>query len=195
LKTTASPTFNIVNLSTDPTSDNSAIRKSYYDTLQRLVIWQQSVISIFDPSIGLPPLPSVGDRYICDVTAGGWTQNHIYQWNSSLWVNTSPIVGMMTYVKTGTSHAERYVHYDTINGWTEVSDVIDHTLLLNRGNYTHPVIDNHMDNVTTAHFGQDLRTTGTPTFSYIYISDPILANQGATKNYVDNAVISMGGAR
>jgi len=62
--------------------------------------WQKAVL---DKDLGTPPtFPSVGDRYIVASGAtGDWSghENDIAEWNGSSWEFTSPLEGMMTYVK------------------------------------------------------------------------------------------------
>ena len=41
---------------------------------------------------------SIGDRYIALVTAHGWTENYIYEWNGSSWTETIPNEGDIVFV-------------------------------------------------------------------------------------------------
>lgn len=63
--------------------------------------WQNSVLSRFDPSSGLPGSPSDGDRYISTDTANGWTENNIYQYDLSTtsWEETVADEGMAAWVE------------------------------------------------------------------------------------------------
>jgi hypothetical protein len=60
--------------------------------------WLAPVISLYDPTSGTPLLPNIGDRYISTVTANGWTINNVYQWNGSVWNETTPINGDVVFV-------------------------------------------------------------------------------------------------
>lgn len=86
-------------------ADNSTIKgglqalETYAEATRNLVEnfeWQESVIDRFDPTAATPATPSTGDRYLSTATANGWTENYIYEWNGSAWVETIPTVG--TYV-------------------------------------------------------------------------------------------------
>lgn len=55
------------------------------------------IISVFDNTLALPVGPAVGDRYIAKVTANGWTIDHIYEWNGSIWIDTAPVYGMTVF--------------------------------------------------------------------------------------------------
>lgn len=52
----------------------------------------------YDPTGGLPVGPAVGDRYISDGTAGGWTDGYIYEWDGSSWVEEVPVEGWMVWL-------------------------------------------------------------------------------------------------
>jgi hypothetical protein len=55
------------------------------------------IIEWYDPVAegGLPPTPSVGDRYGADSTGYGWTIDYIYEWDGSTWVESTPEEGWM----------------------------------------------------------------------------------------------------
>ena len=53
------------------------------------------IIEWYDPTGGLPVDPDVGDRYGADETANGWTQDYIYEWDGTEWVEESPEEGWM----------------------------------------------------------------------------------------------------
>lgn len=57
------------------------------------------VISLFDPTGGLPPTPALGDRYLSTATANGWTADYIYEWNGASWSATVPENGNVVFVK------------------------------------------------------------------------------------------------
>jgi hypothetical protein len=72
----------------------------YYDAIEWTPLednWLDPIIEIFDNTAALPVAPAIGDRYIALVSANGWTINHIYEWNTGAWVDTTPISGMMVY--------------------------------------------------------------------------------------------------
>jgi len=76
-----------------PTNATDAATKEYVDQGKD---WQESVIDFYDPTASTPPGPSVGDRYISTATANGWTDNYIYEWNGTSWVETVPDEGTTT---------------------------------------------------------------------------------------------------
>ena len=84
------------------------------------VYWLPPVISLFDNSSALPVAPSVGDRYIAQWTAHGWTVNHVYEWSGAIWTDTTPLEGMVVYIKTddhlylwnGTAWSGIFFRYD-----------------------------------------------------------------------------------
>lgn len=188
LKSTGSPTFANVQITNQPTENYHAVRKDYVDThIGGGAQWQKSVISIFDPTSALPVGPKLSDRYISGATARGWTATYIYEYNGTGWDETAPKSGYAVWVLSGAITPENYLFY--LSGvWNKWGIIIDHTDLINKGTYTHTNIDDHINNTTTAHFNQDLKSTATPTFSQVYLGTPTVSNNAATKNYVDSAV-------
>ena len=71
----------------------------------------------FDPTGGLPTDPDVGDRYVSDATAGGWTIDYIYEWDGDEWIESPPELGWMIWVLL-----ELLFYVFTINGWVEVGE-------------------------------------------------------------------------
>ncbi len=69
----------------------------------------------YDPTAGLPVTPTVGDRYISEATANGWTENYIYEWDGSNWVEYPPEEGWMIWDLLGLIY---YVFFS--GGWMEV---------------------------------------------------------------------------
>ena len=186
LKNTGTPTFSKVYISNNPTIGSEAVRKSYIDIQKNAIIWQDSVISMFDPTAGLPVSPTEGDRYISTATAGSWIKNYIYQRLSTSWTLIQPLNGFTTFVK----NVGMYVQYN-LTDWVDVSSYIDHTKMINGGIYTHAIIDSHLDNSNTAHFGQDLKTSAEPTFTQVNVGTPTDGTHCANKLYVDNIVQSI----
>jgi len=76
------------------------------------------VIAIYDPTSGLPAAPAVNDHYIALYTANGWTAKHIYTWNGALWMDTTPVAGMMVYVQ----ELDDVFVYSTANQWSQFPD-------------------------------------------------------------------------
>jgi hypothetical protein len=47
---------------------------------------------------------SVGDRYIAGYTEGDWTENNVYEWSGSEWLETTATEGMVLYNKDDGLH-------------------------------------------------------------------------------------------
>jgi hypothetical protein len=61
--------------------------------------WQESVLD----RLAAPPMgPADGARYLATATAGGWTVDHIYEWDAgaTAWVDTTPNEGMCVFVES-----------------------------------------------------------------------------------------------
>ena len=71
------------------------------------VLAEHFVISYYNPALGLPLSPDVGDMYICSDSDRGWTGNHIYRWYTttdpitSNWIETMPEIGMGCQITNG----------------------------------------------------------------------------------------------
>lgn len=50
----------------------------------------QSVISKYDPTLGLPFAPTDGDKYISTSTANSWIINYMYEYMNLSWIETPP---------------------------------------------------------------------------------------------------------
>ena len=71
----------------------------------------------YDPTGGLPVDPEVGDRYISDATANGWTYDYVYEWDGTEWVESVPEEGWMIWELIGLI---LWVFFS--GGWMEVGD-------------------------------------------------------------------------
>ena len=188
LTSTATPTFASLYITEQPTDAAHAVRKDYVDThIGGGAQWQKSIISFFDPSSGTPSSPTFGDRYISSVTSHGWITNRIYEYNGTIWSETVPQNGFALWVNSGTTDPANYIFY-LAGVWNRWGVIVDHLDLLNRGTYTHSTIDGHLDNNTTAHFGQNLQSSATPTFNQLHLGTTTQSDNAATKSYVDNLV-------
>lgn len=185
LTITGEPTFKKITLTQNPTLSTDVATKSYVDNNSGSL---KPAKSFYDPTSGLPVLPTVGDKYISSGTANGWTANRIYEWNGSIWTERIPTDGYQIFVEGGTLYARKYVVYDT-NTWILLDATISHQSISGAGTNTHTAIDNHISNSTTAHFGQDLKSTGLPSFAMVSLSNtPTEQYHTATKGYVDSVV-------
>jgi hypothetical protein len=82
-----------------PSLDAHLATKGYVDLAIQGLDWQQSVKDFWSPSEGLPESPSTGDRYLADDSGNGWTENNIYEWNGTSWVELAPNDGYSVWVE------------------------------------------------------------------------------------------------
>ena len=87
-----------------------------------------SVDDFFDPTDATPADPDIGDRYISEATANGWTDKYIYEWDGSEWDETVPNEGNMVEIETGD---EENTYYSFIDGdWVDVSTLLTHNMTI-----------------------------------------------------------------
>jgi hypothetical protein len=110
--------------------------------LHAYVNFVASAVCIYDNTAATPDAlytPVNGTRFIAQVTANGWTANHIYEWNNPVWIDTTPVYLMalaVDYANTIQVQAvldifdntaalplfpapgDRYIALVTANGWT-----------------------------------------------------------------------------
>ena len=192
LSITGEPTFSYVNVSNKPTALFHAANKSYVDSVVQGINWQRAVKSYYDPTIELPVLPTIGDRYISSVNANGWIINRIYEWDSETWTETIPTNGFAVFVVGGSIFPESSIVYNGFQ-WVQFGSTLDHTTLQNIGINTHAQIDSHMDNSTNAHFGQDLKTSSTPNFNALSLTQNITSTSTSTGTLIIAGGIGVGG--
>lgn len=74
--------------------------KIMYDGTQ----WRKSVVSFYDPTDGLPAIivpDSIGYTYVATNTANSWTNNYLYTWDGTDWIETIPVNSYGVYVENG----------------------------------------------------------------------------------------------
>lgn len=155
------------------------VTKDYVDSKLYGLKWQKEIKEFYDPNDELPINNMLGDRYISLTSGKGWKKNYIYEYDGSHWKETIPMRDYALYVVNG------YIYNgDTIvfNGleWIKFGSVGNHESLRNIGKYTHLDIDSHLNNQTTAHFGQQLSSIGEPTFKNLYINNEIQTEKQVT---------------
>lgn len=64
-----------------------------------MIYWMPPVLDFYDPTSGTPSGPSIGERYISLATANEWTKDNIYEWNGSIWIQTSAVNGLNVYIR------------------------------------------------------------------------------------------------
>jgi hypothetical protein len=57
------------------------------------------VLTLFDPTGGLPANPALGDRYLSTATANTWVLNNVYEWSGTTWSMTVPPEGAIVFVR------------------------------------------------------------------------------------------------
>jgi len=94
--------------------------------------WQKAVL---DKDLSTPPTsPSVGDRYIVASGAtGDWSghENDIAEWNGSSWEFTSPLEGMITYVKDEDKLYQYITSWGEFSSSSSIADRIEKTVTQN----------------------------------------------------------------
>lgn len=185
---TSAQTFNgvktfgsVPKCSTNPTTTDGLTNKGYVDELvSRNLTWKDAVISFYDMTTP-PENPTIGDRYISTATVGDFVTNSIYQYNgNSSWLEFTPVEGWALYVKEGETFGDETVTYTQASTWASLGQSIRHQSLIGAGTNTHEDIDNHISDSTTAHFGQNLTSTGNPTFDGVTTSSIALLQGGFT---------------
>ena len=137
----------------------------------------EPVEEAYDPTGGLPEDPEVGDRYIADGTAGGWTDGYIYEWDGDEWLEFEPEEGWMVWLLF---ELVMWVFFS--GGWMEMGV---YTYLMLDGSNASQDIDIASYNFTTA--GTGTFTTGVSA-GYALI-DNIFINANTITS--DNGAISL----
>lgn len=92
-----------------------------------------TVTSFYDPSIGLPISPSVGDMYICSNSDRGWNVNSIYRWFISdnpiaaNWIETSANLGFGSEIAIGYDNMPSTLLYECVGFKKLVNGLYDPT--------------------------------------------------------------------
>ena len=150
----------------------------------------------YDPTGGLPAGPSVGDRYISEATANGWTEDYIYEWDGSSWIETIPEEGFMIW-----DLLELIFYVFFSGGWMEEGS--EAFLELDGSNANSNINISTYDLITTGATGRDSDNEinwgtddslaiviGGVTHNIVSISDGAGDNDKlATQGYVDDAII------
>lgn len=79
-----------------PTLGSHLTTKQYVDSVAQGLDWQDSVLSIAPVASGVQTL---GNRYISSATGGGWTEDNIYEWDGTQWVETVVNEGTAAWVE------------------------------------------------------------------------------------------------
>lgn len=173
---TGTRAFSGVVIGVDPTSATHLATKGYVDSLVQGLDWQDSVLSRWDASGGLPGGPSTGDRYLCKVAGNGWVLDHIYEYNGATWDNHAPNKGWATWVEDETI---QYTYSGT--AWVIFGSTISHHVLAELTTY-----DDHSQYLnTTRHDTTSRHALGTvvPHDNHDNLSN-VTANQHHNQSHV-----------
>ena len=83
--------------------------------------WQDSVL---DFTVAASGVQSTGNRYVSTSTAGGWTEDYIYEWDGSQWNETVPNEGYALWDETN----DRHMVYNG-SDWVRFGSTITHNYL------------------------------------------------------------------
>ena len=107
-----------------PTVGTDAATKGYVDSLATGLSWIDSVIEF--AAVG-DAVEANGNRYICNATGGGWTENNVYEWDGSAWTETVALDAMACKV---TSEGKFYTYNESDSEWKDMGATFDHNSLL-----------------------------------------------------------------
>lgn len=125
IRTDGTRAFTGVVSGVDPTEATHLTTKQYVDSVAQGLDWQDSVINFFDPTVsGVPTGPTAGDRYIASATGNGWTQNNIYEWDGTSWVEMVTNEGTASWNET-----EDSLYVLTNSGWVKFGSTVLHNNL------------------------------------------------------------------
>jgi len=144
-----------------PTTPGDLTTKGYVDdSVTKNISWHAVVISFWDFTVS-PVGPADGDRYIAKITVGDFTENRIYQWDSTdaVYDEETPQEGWTLYCREGATFPDETITYTSGGVWVNNGGSINHQSLIGAGTLTHSTIDSYLN--------QNVKTTGTPSFTSI----------------------------
>jgi len=89
--------------------------------------WRNPIIDFYDPTPGLPSSPSTGDRYIASATANTWTEDYIYEYDGTDWIENIPLEGWTVENQT----EDTYYTYNDSGDWIPFGNTISHNVTKN----------------------------------------------------------------
>lgn len=181
------------------TKNNQLTTKEYVDeSIKKNLTWWGAIDKFWNFSSGYPEDLILGKRYISETTYETFTINYVYEYDGVNFNELIPIEGVILYCKEGLIHADETIIYTSNNTWVNAGYSIkgvDHEALSNINktainHKTHTDIDNHISNSTTAHFNQELTTTGDVEFNTLILSNKTPLISDYTLEIIGNSNIT-----
>lgn len=169
LTKSGNPVFETLSISNVSKASN-VVTKDYVDQKIMGLEWRRHVKTVYDPMCGEIKNPICGERHLCLKDFEQWKKNCIYEYENNEWNEILPMRNMAIHVTDGNIYKGETIVYNGCE-WVQFGSVHNHDNLLNCGIYNHGEIDEHINNETNAHFGQDLRDNGSPYFRNLTITN------------------------
>jgi len=99
-------------------NDNFEALENYIHALIAGMDWVNSVLTFTDEGSAIE---TEGNRYIANTTSGGWTEDNIYEWDGSTWIETVAVQHLATVVEDETMY---YIFTST--GWGKIGNAMPH---------------------------------------------------------------------
>jgi len=187
---TSTPTFNQIFVTSDPEDDENVTSKKFVLDLKNQDSWQNSILMFQNPNETLMS-ENTGDRYVATVDSSGgsldWTENYIYEYDGSDWIEIEPEDGKTLYNEDDSS-------FYTFDGsqWEKTENLFNHNTLsgLDGGGttYFYHLTQNAWDNLKLQ--DQRVYTTSSPSFKNVIITEePDELDNAITINYFKNETI------
>ena len=185
------PEFRSLRVS-DVVMSSHVATKDYVDSKVLGLKWNKSVKFLLDPSDGIPE-HCIGDRFICLENVKGWKKNYIYEDDGMDWKEIMPSRDYAVYVEGGNIYNGDTILFNGFD-WIKFGTTENHNNLSNAGIHTHQEIDLHINNNTDSHFGQDLKVTGSPIFSNLFINKQLTSNSSVIGAQIIKEQLQIGDA-
>lgn len=153
------PIFNSIRIN-EITKASNVVSKSYVDQKVFGLEWNKPIKTLCD---NIPTDAIEGERHIMLKTFDKWKENYIYEYQKNKWTEIYPTRNYAVYVTDGLMYKGDVIVFNGFE-WVQFGSTMDHTSLNNAGIHSHKEIDEHICDDKYAHFGQDLRVTGAPSF-------------------------------
>lgn len=190
LTETGEPMFKSLSIM-DVTKASHVVTKNYVDQKIMGIEWHKSIKTVFEPQMCIPTDPIFGERHICMKSFEKWTKNNIYEYDGSKWKEYEPSKNYAVYVESGVIYNGETIVFNGTE-WVRFGSIHNHDSLLNCGVHNHSQIDEHISNNTNAHFNQDLKNTGSPTFYNCKLNGNLNTHDAHISNILNTSKIHVG---